>query len=79
MIYYALLQGLGEGCDYTIGCNLRYEKLEVDNLTDAKRELNKLINNLGGINREDGWKEIILLECTKEINKIIPNREWDDE
>jgi len=79
MIYYALLKGAEEGCDYTIGCNLTYNKLQADNLKDAKKELNEIIDDLGGINREDGWEEIILLECTKEINKIIPNKEWDDE
>jgi hypothetical protein len=37
MIYYAIYTGQGEGCDYTIGCNMTFEKIaEFERL---KREL----------------------------------------
>lgn len=75
MFYYALAAGAGEGCDYTIGCNNIYFKLEATNLIDAKRELKEYLKD----EPEDGWGEVILLECVKEIKKIFPGREWSDE
>lgn len=79
MVYYALLKGKGEGCDYTIGCNMMYQKLQVNNLEDAKAELNIIFEDAGGFQHEDGWEEVKLIEVTKEIDKIIPNKEWSDE
>ncbi len=28
--YIACIKGIGEGCDYTIGCNMKYELYEVE-------------------------------------------------
>jgi hypothetical protein len=30
MICYALAKGRGEGCDYTMGCNLNWRRIEAD-------------------------------------------------
>ena len=37
--YVALVEGCGEGCDYTIGCNQTWEFLEAEDMEDAKRSL----------------------------------------
>jgi hypothetical protein len=78
MIYYALFHGQDEGCDYTIGCNMVYEKLKSTTIKEAKKELKERIEDYGGISREGGWEEIVLLEVSKEINKVIPDKEWDE-
>ena len=75
MIYYALMQGKGEGCDYTIACNKDYIKLESVDLETAKEELKEYLSS----EPEDGYKEVILLECSKEIKKIFDQPEWSDE
>ena len=76
MIYYALVKGAGEGCDYTIGCNIAYFKLKADNDEDAKKEF---VGYLKNNEPEGGWASATLLECTRAIQKIFPNKEWDDE
>lgn len=73
MIYYALLTGEAEGCDYTIGCNNTYFKLEADNLEEAKKELKEYLHES---EPEDGWNEAILLECVREIKKVFKLPEW---
>lgn len=79
MIYYALMKGRHDGCDYHIGCNMLYVKLKATEPGPAKRELSELIEDHGGIDRDEGWEEIILLGCETEIQRIIPDREWSDE
>ncbi len=79
MIYYVLMKGKGEGCDYTIGCNQVYKKLEALDIIDAKIEVNEIIEYYGGINREYGWEEIKLIECTQEIERILYVKEWSGE
>jgi hypothetical protein len=37
-VFYALFKGKGDGCDYTIGCNIAHQKLRATTLEDAKRE-----------------------------------------
>ena len=37
-VYYALIKGDGEGCDYTIGCNMRWKRLKATTLDGAKEE-----------------------------------------
>jgi hypothetical protein len=75
MIYYALVKGAGVGCDYTIGCNMRYFKLEAENLREAKEEFKNYLED----EPELGWGDAILLECSQEIKKIFLNQEWSDE
>jgi hypothetical protein len=81
MIYYAVLKGGDEGCDYTIGCNMVYKKLQAYNCKEAKEELQHMYEDYGADEKEGGWKEIILLEVSKEIHKIIPipSKLWGDE
>ena len=33
--YILLMTGSGEGCDYTIGCNLRWERFSEENFHEA--------------------------------------------
>ena len=43
MIYYALLKGAGEGCDYTIGCNLAVEVVEGKTLDQIRDQIAQLL------------------------------------
>lgn len=79
MIYVALFREKSEGCDHMIGCGMLYTVLQSNDIDDAKREMNGLYNDMGGEEHEGGWNEIILIECSKYISKIIPPRKWTDE
>ena len=42
--YWVLLTGHGEGCDYTIGCNLNWRKLKTTNLEEVIEEVKEIID-----------------------------------
>jgi len=44
MIYYAHLDQGGEGCDYTIGCGHKLQKLKATSLDAARTEVEALID-----------------------------------
>jgi len=46
--FVALLTGNGEGCDYTICCNVMFKDLESKNMTDALEEAAELYSDYGG-------------------------------
>lgn len=46
--YYAFYVGKGEGCDYTIGCNQKFVKLESSNVEDALTEVENDIDESYG-------------------------------
>ena len=52
--YYVLITGIGEGCDYTIGCNMRFQKLKATNMLDARKECIELLKYHGDISEDDG-------------------------
>jgi len=68
MIYYVLLKGKGNGCDFTMGCNLNYKKLEATTKEAAILELPEIVDYYGGINYEGDWEEITLLEVNTELD-----------
>ena len=37
--YFLLIEGVGEGCDYTIGCNILFKKLDVKSMIAAKKRI----------------------------------------
>lgn len=45
MKFILLLQGAGEGCDYTIGCNVTWKELKSTNIKDAKLEAQKIVSS----------------------------------
>jgi len=50
-MYIALMQGVGEGCDYTIGCNKTWKLLHASNKEDAEKEIVELFEYYGGEER----------------------------
>ena len=43
MTFYLLRWGTGEGCDYTIACNQRIDKLSATNIVDARTEAENIL------------------------------------
>ena len=42
MYYLALIEGRGEGCDYTIGCNATWQFLDANNFEEAEDEVKEI-------------------------------------
>jgi len=81
MKYLALLTGKGgEGCDYTIGCNLKAEIFEAPNDDEALKKVFEEFKEYGGCNcREcdrDGALETIRLFRVDAIE--VPLIQWRD-
>jgi len=55
MKYIAIIHGYGEGCHYTIGCNLDYEIFEAGDIKDAKKQVKELVEENYGL--PEGAKE----------------------
>ena len=71
MIYYALVKGRGDGCDYTIGCNLTWTRLKAVSLEQAKMEA--ITNYPPSIDRDFGTdiESILILGVVDEANLAI--------
>lgn len=41
-MFYVLLTGQGYGCDYTIGCNKTFKRLEAETWEEAEKEVAKI-------------------------------------
>lgn len=39
--YLVIIEGEGEGCDYTIGCNIRWDFYDAESLEDLKEQIIK--------------------------------------
>jgi len=46
-MFYVLLKGAGQGCDYTIGCNRRWLKLNAENIDAARKETKDILDGYG--------------------------------
>ena len=64
MSFWAIYEGQGEGCDYTIGCNMSFERLDAATLIEAKTEALEAYTDTGG--REDRYERITVLEVVGE-------------
>ena len=53
--YIALITGRGEGCDYTIGCNLKWR--EVKNVSSMAEAVDKLRSIFLDTDDETDWEE----------------------
>jgi len=52
MKYLVLLEGVGEGCDYTIGCNKNWEEMDLsDDIKEAKTQAVKHVAEWYGSDR----------------------------
>ena len=50
-MFLALMEGVGEGCDYTIGCNKEWHFLEATEHDEAIEELKGIFKYYGGDER----------------------------
>jgi hypothetical protein len=66
VIYYALIKGSGEGCDYTIGCNIQWMRIEADDDAAAIRAAIDDIRH--SIDSELDIESIKLLAVIREID-----------
>ena len=48
MKFVVLLTGEGGGCDYTIGCNMKWEKFEANSVEEAEKKVKKIIKKYDG-------------------------------
>lgn len=77
--FIAYLQGEGEGCDYTIGCNQELIILKAIKWKDAFEELKKIVIGSKDDSYEDGYnepkiKEARLFKVQHEYS--VPVEEW---
>lgn len=62
-MFYVLLTGEGDGCDYTIGCNKNFSKLKATTLAEAEAEVDKIVGDYYGDNyTEPRIAEAIIIE-----------------
>ena len=79
--YLAIIHGYGEGCHYTIGCNLRYETIEAKNLDEAKKKIKAFIDeeydeSPGCIDQEWAIEYVDLYELGKGKGRVRYHRSW---
>ena len=70
--YIAIIIGLGEGCDHTIGCNLDWKVLREENEDQARDEILKEYGEFRG-SRDPNIDEIILYEIIPGSNVVFSN------
>jgi hypothetical protein len=83
-MFIALLVQKSEGCDYTIGCGMKWENLGAINLDDALEELKKCVIGTQCDDCENGYEEgywddeslsdVVLLDVSEK--HIVPVRSW---
>ncbi len=66
-MFVVIMNGTGEGCDYTIGCNLSFTELKANSWEKAKKEVAELIQDHGGTERISKVQilEVLLSETLK--------------
>ena len=77
-MYYALMTGVGGGCDYTIGCNKVFKELKATDPLGLMKEVIELFDYYGG---EERVKEIKVLTVSSielfDLNSLIQSRKED--
>lgn len=58
-VFYLLQWGSGEGCDYTIGCNMQISPLEAETYEHALQEAREII-----LGESDGESDMIALRSS---------------
>lgn len=64
MKYYAYLSG-PDGCDYTVGCNIKLQKLNATSMIEAEAEVSEIYRTL---NPEYGIDNVGIFE----VNDFVP-------
>lgn len=77
MRYVAIFTGSGEGCDYTIGCNVKTKVFEAPDVESAIILCNEVWKDHGGAFGEPGVESIQLFEVNHEIPVCVD--QWNDE
>ena len=65
--YLALIKGSGEGCDYTVGCNCRWEFLKAETKEDALKEVAEIVKYLVSDDLIDNIELIEYHHCTTHL------------
>ena len=70
MTYYLMMKGSGEGCDYTIGCNQRYERLLSEDFNLAIRDAVEILDGLGAFDADPECVpvEAVIVQHVYDIN-----------
>ena len=66
--YWAVFEGQGEGCDYTIGCNTSFCKLRATSSEDAKKEALKVFPLADCDSDTVGVERIVVLAVVEEYD-----------
>ena len=75
MKYVALLTGEGYGCDYTIGCNKKFEVFEAADESAALKKCKELWEYCGGANGEPRVEKIELYAIAGTVS--VPLKRWN--
>lgn len=73
MKYVALVQGYGEGCDYTIGCNLNWHNIEANSEVDALAKIQERLlkgDHEGGYILDGNLPQAIYLLSVEKTTKL---------
>ena len=70
--YIALIEGAGEGCDYTIGCNLNWSIFPATNEEEIVKEVKNIYDRYG---RENSVNSIELFELVSSSRVLF---DYDD-
>ena len=76
MKYVMLITGYGQGCDYTIGCNLTWEEGEAENWEEISRRAEQIAEDYGCGEISSGGYEEERIEKI-EILHVMDKRVWD--
>jgi len=72
--YIALIEGAGEGCDYTIGCNLNWSMFAATDEEEILKEVKDIYDFYG---REERVESIKILEIA-EFSKTFSHHDLED-
>ena len=66
--YFVVLQQIGEGCDYTIGCGIDYKVIDAENEFEVYKELDEWYSF-----SHTPMKHIYITECKNISDMLSPN------
>ena len=75
MKYVALFTGAGDGCDYTIGCNMNFAVIEADDHKAAVRYCRMVWRSAGGEGGKPRVEGIELFVVSESVP--VPVRKWN--
>lgn len=72
-VFYVLLTGQGDGCDYTIGCNKKFKKLAATDREAALKEVEEICSGYS----EPGIEKATLVEAASVVECDVAG--WQEE